>query len=475
MEPATIIVLGLLIVFIASVAQGLTGFGFALIAVPLLSLLLPFDQVVPVVVSLGLITNVLMLFKLYRDVELRKIWLLLVFGFVGIPIGGYMLLAVPANILQLIVSILVLVFAILLLMRISYPIRNEYVAFPFVGLLSGVLNGSISVSGPPLVLFLANQGKDVDVFRSNLVVYGFFLNVFTLGMFAYQGFLNQEVISITLVACIAMALGTGLGMLLAKRVNQEMFKKIVIYLLMGSSIWATVNVFLPGVVHDELKLAKETDHAIIYVRETDHDTTEMVEMISNEFEEHYDRLTSMFQYSPPRKTVIYIYTDKAQFREMIGRDTEGTYDARDQIIKVYTPHDLTREDIRDEYVFQVVHEFVHAIIQQMNPRIGYDKWLDEGIAYFASEQLGDEIESGRYARLPVPQLRQFEDSRTFFDQAGSQAYYFSGLFVQYIYENYGGDKLNQIIRKPNRIEKILDQSFEDVYQEWKASVERRAE
>src|SRR5690606_21195561 len=120
-------------------------------------------------------------------------------------------------------------------------------------LLSGVLNGSISVSGPPLVLFLANQGKDVDVFRSNLVVYGFFLNVFTLGMFAYQGFLNQEVISITLVACIAMALGTGLGMLLAKRVNQEMFKKIVIYLLMGSSIWATVNVFLPGVVHDELK------------------------------------------------------------------------------------------------------------------------------------------------------------------------------------------------------------------------------
>src|SRR5690606_13478912 len=134
----------------------------------------------------------------------RKIWLLIVFGFAGIPIGGYMLLVVPSSVLQLSVSLLVLVFAVLLLLRFSYPIRNEYVAFPFVGFLSGLLNGSISVSGPPLVLFLTNQGKDVHVFRSNLVLYGFFLNIFTLGMFFYQGILNQEVITITLYALIAM-------------------------------------------------------------------------------------------------------------------------------------------------------------------------------------------------------------------------------------------------------------------------------
>ncbi|GIO36357.1 hypothetical protein J41TS12_12180 [Paenibacillus antibioticophila] len=40
-------VYGWLIVLIASIAQGLTGFGFALIAVPLLSLVLPFNQIVP--------------------------------------------------------------------------------------------------------------------------------------------------------------------------------------------------------------------------------------------------------------------------------------------------------------------------------------------------------------------------------------------------------------------------------------------
>ncbi|MDT8976459.1 hypothetical protein RQP50_09425 [Paenibacillus sp. chi10] len=127
----------------------------------------------------------------------------------------------------------------------------------------------------------------------------------------------------------------------------------------------------------ELALAKETEHAMIYVRKTEQDINAMVEIISSEFESQYKRITDMFQISPSEKAIIHIYTDKDQFRQMIGRDTEGTYDARDKIIKV---------------------------------------------------------------------------------------------IVQFIYEKYGKDKFNTIIREPDEIENILNKSIEDLYMEWKEYV-----
>lgn len=213
----------------------------------------------------------------------------------------------------------------------------------------------------------------------------------------------------------------------------------------------------------ELTLVKETDNSLIYIRKTDEDIKDMVEIISSEFENHYRRLTELFQYSPSQKTSIVIFTDKEQFRHYIGRDTEGTYDADDKIIKVYTPSDLSRIDIRNEYTSQVVHEFVHAIIQQLSPDIGGIKWLDEGTAFFASEQLQAEIQRKRYAYLTPPDLSEFIDSELYFEEAGGIAYYFSGLVVKHIYEEFGKENFNKVIRNPLEIEEILNKSIEDIY------------
>lgn len=242
-------------------------------------------------------------------------------------------------------------------------------------------------------------------------------------------------------------------------------RKVIIFTIMAAMFLSSCS-FRTHTYPKELALAKETGHAKIYVRQTDQDINDMVEIIASEFENQYSRLTDLLQVSPSNKTIIHIYTDKEQFRQMIGRDTEGTYDARDQIIKVYTPHDLSIIQVRDEYTFQVIHEYVHAIIQQINSKVGKVKWLDEGTAYYASEQLEAEIIKGRYSHISVPDIKDFFDSQSYFDKTGGEAYYFSGLMVQFIYEKYGEDKFNQIIRDPEDMEKILELSLEDLYMEW---------
>lgn len=220
----------------------------------------------------------------------------------------------------------------------------------------------------------------------------------------------------------------------------------------------------------ELTLVKETEHALFYVRDTDEDVSQMVDILSSYFEEHYPRITQMLKFSPPEKTTIFIYTDKNQFREMIGRDTEGTYDAGDRRIKVYTPSDLSDPDVKKEYTFQLVHEFVHAVIQQMNPVIGYIKWLDEGTAYFVANQLQDEIRSQRRFQAPIPSLEQLEQSHVYFEKAGGEAYYFSGLIVQFVYEKFGADAFNDFLRDPLAVESILGIPLPRLYDAWKEYV-----
>lgn len=220
-----------------------------------------------------------------------------------------------------------------------------------------------------------------------------------------------------------------------------------------------------------LTLVKETDHGLFYVRDTDEDIVDMVDILSEEFERHYDRITTMMRYAPRNKTEMLIYTNKAQFQQMIGRNTEGTYDADDQRIKVYTPGNLSVAAVRKAYTDQLIHEFVHAVIQQKNPVVGRIKWLDEGTAYYAAGQLQHELDSGRRARTSVPELEKFMDSERYFETTGGEAYYFSGLIAKFIYEQFGDEAFHQILLDPESLETILGMPIEELYEQWKAYVD----
>jgi len=220
----------------------------------------------------------------------------------------------------------------------------------------------------------------------------------------------------------------------------------------------------------DMILVKETEHALFYVRRTDEDVDEMVKILSRAFEQHYHRITDMLRFEPPGKTVVFIHTDIREFQKTIGRKTEGTYDADDRRIKVHTPANLGTDVLRKAYADQLIHEFVHAVILQLNPAVGRLKWLDEGTAYYVSGQLQDELESGRRAHKSVPELDHFLDSDSYFATAGGDAYYFSGLVVKYIFEEFGEDRFRAILRDPDAMASILGLPVEEFYDAWKEYV-----
>jgi hypothetical protein len=243
-----------------------------------------------------------------------------------------------------------------------------------------------------------------------------------------------------------------------------------IYKLAFALFAALPLIFLTACMNDanDLPLVLETSHARFY--SPNHDAEDAASSLADAFEANHDRLAELFQYEAGDRTIIHLYTDKDEFREMIGRDTEGTYDAQDRIIKVYTPADISDETTRHNFKEQIVHEFVHQIIQQINPDVATVQWLDEGTAYYASGQLEEEMQVKTFY-YDIPTIEQFADPE-YFDKAGGAAYFYSGLMVQYIADTYGVDALNRIIRHPDHtaVERILDQSIAELHEAWHSAM-----
>jgi uncharacterized membrane protein YfcA len=157
--------------FAAASVQSATGFGFALLLGPVLFAMLDPREALTALLLLGLVLNLLVLLEGdARDrVRWREISPLLVAALPGLALGLVVLLLLPKPGLQVAVGVAVLAAVALQARRRPVaPTGASLAPACAVGLASGALTTSTSVSGPPLVLWLRARGLDPVEFRASL-------------------------------------------------------------------------------------------------------------------------------------------------------------------------------------------------------------------------------------------------------------------------------------------------------------------
>lgn len=228
-----------LILFLASFIQGVVGFGFALVALPLLSFVLDVKQVVVLLVAQSLIQNSAALMRLYRHVEWKRMLKLVFIASLMIPLGVYMLRLFSARSILLFASLIMFVFYILPVQRL--PIRlSPRVSAILAAASSGLLNSTASASGPPMIMYLSSIGIPKQSFRANLMFYFFLLNVFTLISFSYSGLFTGQILRQSLFYAPFVLVGSALGVRAGDRIDEKPFERIV---KIGFIIITLVNIF----------------------------------------------------------------------------------------------------------------------------------------------------------------------------------------------------------------------------------------
>jgi uncharacterized membrane protein YfcA len=181
-------------VFVASVLRGFTGFGFGLAAVPLLSLVLPPAEVVPLVVTLQVIIGGFGLRSAWGHCDWRSVGLLFPGLITGVPIGFLVLTEVPANLVRLTIGG-VIAFSVLLIHRgLRLPPNPSRLVSFAVGLASGIISGLASMGGPPVVVYLLAVGHSAGRMRATAIVYFMLSGCVSFAPMAIRGLITRDIL-----------------------------------------------------------------------------------------------------------------------------------------------------------------------------------------------------------------------------------------------------------------------------------------
>lgn len=234
---ATEIFVVIAVALFASIAQGLAGFGFVVIAVPFFLLILNVEDAVVVATLLTIASVALMAIRLRRAVCWLPVGRLVVGSFAGMPVGILVLLFAPEDALRIIVGVSAIAMATWL--ATGPEIRAAGVRSDLlVGAVSGVLRTSTGMSGPPVVVYLQGQRYAPRQFRASLAVFLLVTSVISLGAFAGAGVVSAEALMLAAIGLPAVFVGNRAGDRLVQRVEGKFFHRLVLLLLVAPAPWA---------------------------------------------------------------------------------------------------------------------------------------------------------------------------------------------------------------------------------------------
>jgi uncharacterized membrane protein YfcA len=216
-------------------AQALSGFGFALVAVPVLDLALGPRAAVVVVTLASLILTVGVTVRERRHVERTVATRLIGTALVGMPAGLVALVMVPSRVLGVVMSVVAVGFAVLAVVRGHRRRAPGRLAGPVAGVLSGAALTSTGMNGPPLVAFM--HGLDLAPARQRATLQATFTvqDLAAMSLFAVAGHLPGQVWLLGLAAVPGAALGWAAGDRLFHRLDPRRARHVVLVALLGTA------------------------------------------------------------------------------------------------------------------------------------------------------------------------------------------------------------------------------------------------
>lgn len=220
-----------LIVGFASLVQGLTGFGFALVSISLLPLFMELKLAVPFVIAVGLIGNVALWWHHRDNFEWSRIVDLSLAALVTIPIGVVGLKYVPEHLALQGLGVLVLVYVAYSWLQLTLPeLTGRPWAYAF-GAASGVLTGAFNTGGPPIVIYANCNQWSPEQFKGNLPGAFCVMSSVAIATHCWQGHFDGPLMIQVGYASPFFIIGLVLGTWLSKYINADAFRRMVLVLL----------------------------------------------------------------------------------------------------------------------------------------------------------------------------------------------------------------------------------------------------
>lgn len=220
--------------FLAALAVGAVGFGDGLIVAAVWLHVLAPVEVVPLVVSVGMVIHLIALVRLRGELDFSKLWPFLIAGALGVPVGNWLLPVIDAGVFRTGVGAFLVVYGAVFLIR-PHPnliTGGGRVADGAIGAIGGVLGGLAGLSGIVPGIWANLRGWSRAQQRGVFQPFVLAMHAMALAWLAFGGLVDART-GINFLWCLpAVAAGSALGLWLYGRLDERRFHRIVLGLLL---------------------------------------------------------------------------------------------------------------------------------------------------------------------------------------------------------------------------------------------------
>lgn len=224
------------IILFAFFFRSFSGFGGALLSIPLLVLFFPLKFIVPVESVLEVALSLMLLPGSIRKADRANLLRLLAGAVPGSLLGIYFLDTLADRQLEMILGLVIIGVALSLLRKTpaSASLSNRW-GLP-AGIAGGILGGLFGTSGPAYVAYLSSQALEKEAFRATLIVLFAVEYAWRLGWYLHKGLLGCQGLQLALGLLPALIAATVLGHFLHLRIGEAAFRRWVMLLLLASGL-----------------------------------------------------------------------------------------------------------------------------------------------------------------------------------------------------------------------------------------------
>lgn len=227
------------VVFVSATVNMIAGFGFALLAMPLMTLAVPVAEAVVIVLLLGFCSTAWQAVTLRSHALRPLIKQLTVSAYLGMPVGLVVLNVVNDRPLRIGLGAAVLVASAFLACQVRLSHIGASLDYS-LGFVSGALNTSLGTNGPPLVFVLQARGLKPDQFRATIATVFMLSNLLAIALFVIDGKLTGDGLIASAIALPPWLAGSSLGAVIRPRVSPTYFRRMVLLLLVTTGATAIV-------------------------------------------------------------------------------------------------------------------------------------------------------------------------------------------------------------------------------------------
>lgn len=236
--------------FFASIVQSATGFGFALIAVPVYLIVLNSVAAVQVVILISIVMSLPLWFKLKDNMPRDFIKWVFLGCAIGFPLGIFLFLKMELHVIKAVVAAFIILISIQNAWHMFFAAKKNKLidvlklpkpVLSYIGFFSGIFGVAMAMPGPTLMLFLSKTNLRKNEIRAVMMA---------IFVFAYSGAAVMQIIFAgisaqtwltSLYVTPGALFGAYVGHQLSKKINERLFKGLILIVLIVTGIFMLIN------------------------------------------------------------------------------------------------------------------------------------------------------------------------------------------------------------------------------------------